>query len=977
MDIAGAQSLFGGAGTLHRIGVTAAEGADVPALATRIEDRLGGRVDAVTPSERTGQARQLLGAFRLNLTAMSLVSLVVGTFLVFSSMRACLVWQRREFGVLRSLGSTPAQVLALILGEAALLGVVGVVIGILAGYWTAVWNLDAVSSTLTNVYMLREIESLEVSGGTLALAVLAGLGGALSGTLLPALDVWRRDTRTLLDTLPAQSAGTALTRTLFRLGLLLVAGAVGWYWFIGWRWRLTGFVLSTAVLLCLPLVTPWLVQRLTGRVRVPDFGFRYGVRSLGATLANTSFSVSSLAMAVCLLVGITLLVESFRETLVRWVNRSLTADVFVTATVGARPGPEATLSPRLVERLAGRPDVEDVAPLRRLVLRVEGRRLAVVGVDLGRPAARRRLALLSSGDAVGRAVRDRGVLIGEPLSRGASVTVGDTVEIEGPEGPVRLPVSGVYRDYTQGGSVTMDLGLMAETLGSGSLTSVALVLRPGADPEAVAAGIESRYPRDSLRVRSNRRLKEDIFNVFDQTFAVTRILQVMSLIIAACAITLTLLVVAQEKGERDRPVPHAGRVPPAGVPAVREQGNRHGLPGPGPGLRRRHRPGRDPDLRHPEELLRLEHRVDLALAVRWPARPSPSSALPCWRASTRRSGPAAPRPTSCVMRMREDSAYRGKADFPNPVRPERSETKSKDANSPSRRIGLAGCILRVGALTRCHPLGWRCRPRLDPGSTGLRVVVSTGPLGPRRLQDRVVVLHRPPAHCRGARAPLSGSSSRSSGSACRRNRRGPAPPGAPNNVIMGHAALTDLDTGRHRFSELVVRAAPLLAGFGRHPDPAPGLERRPSGGTPDAVGAPVERPRLRLHHGRRREVLRLQPVHPPAQAGGVPGPRRPEPERGRRHRGQPLLQLHPHGDQRHGPRGRQRSGPSTGRAGWTRSSAPISSARTPRVGTGSALQLDDGREVMLYLLRSRNGGTRYAGATLVDPAGDGPLPETR
>ena len=547
MDIAGAQSLFGGAGTLHRIGVTAAEGVDVAALATRIEDRLGARVDAVTPSERTGQARQLLGAFRLNLTALSLVSLVVGTFLVFSSMRACLVWQRREFGVLRSLGSTPAQVLALILGEAALLGVVGVGIGILAGYWTAVWNLDAVSSTLTNVYMLREIESLEVSGGTLALAVLAGLGGALSGTLLPALDVWRRDTRTLLDTLPAQSTGTALTRTLFRIGLLLVAGAVGWYWFIGWRWRLTGFVLSTTVLLCLPLVTPWLVQRLTGRVRVPDFGFRYGVRSLGATLANTSFSVSSLAMAVCLLVGITLLVESFRETLVRWVNRSLTADVFVTATVGARPGPEATLSPRLVERLAGWPEVEDVAPLRRLVLRVEGRRLAVVGVDLGRPAARRRLALLSSGDAVGRAVRDRGVLIGEPLSRGASVTVGDTVEIEGTEGPVRLPVSGIYRDYTQGGSVTMDLGLMAETLGSGSLTSVALVLRPGADPEAVAAGIESRYPRGSLRVRSNRGLKEDIFNVFDQTFAVTRILQVMSLIIAACAITLTLLVVAQEK----------------------------------------------------------------------------------------------------------------------------------------------------------------------------------------------------------------------------------------------------------------------------------------------------------------------------------------------------------------------------------------------------------------------------------------------
>ena len=224
MDIAEAQSLFDGAGTLHRIGVKAAEGSDLAALAARIEGGLGGRVDAVTPTERTGQAQQLLGAFRLNLTALSLVSLLVGTFLVFSSMRACLVWQRREFGVLRSLGCTPAQVLALILGEAALLGVMGVVIGIFAGYWTAIWNLDAVSSTLTNIYMLREIESLEVSGGTLALAVFAGLGGALSGTLPPALDVWRRDTRTLLDNLPAPAAAIAGARNLFRLGLVLLAG---------------------------------------------------------------------------------------------------------------------------------------------------------------------------------------------------------------------------------------------------------------------------------------------------------------------------------------------------------------------------------------------------------------------------------------------------------------------------------------------------------------------------------------------------------------------------------------------------------------------------------------------------------------------------------------------------------------------------------------------------------------------------------
>ena len=378
--------------------------------------------------------------------------------------------------------------------------------------------------------------------------VFAGLGGALSGTLLPALDVWRRDTRTLLDTFPTQSTGIAAARNLFRLGLVLVAGALAWYWLLGWRWRPSGFILATAMMLCLPLLAPWLVQRLTGWVsgcRTSASGTASGAS--GPPWPTPLSRYRPWPWPCACWWASRFWWRASAKPLVRWVDRSLRADVYVTATVAARPGPGATLSAPLVERLAREPEVKGVDPLRRLFLPVGGRRVAVVGVDLSRPAEQRRLGLLSGGDAVGRAVRDRGVLIGEPLSRSASLKVGDRVEIEGPEGPVRLPVSGIYRDYTEGGSVTMDIGLMAETLGPGPLTSIALHLRPGADAEAVAAGIESRHHRASIRVRSNQRLKDDVLHVFDQTFAVTRILQVMSLIIAACAITLTLLVVAQEK----------------------------------------------------------------------------------------------------------------------------------------------------------------------------------------------------------------------------------------------------------------------------------------------------------------------------------------------------------------------------------------------------------------------------------------------
>ncbi len=112
-----------------------------------------------TPEQRQQDASGLLAAFRLNLTALSLISVFVGLFLVLTAVQAALVRRRTEFGVLRSLGATPRQVLGLIVAEAATVGLVGVVLGVPLGWLAALRNLDSVSGTLTNIYVLEGIET--------------------------------------------------------------------------------------------------------------------------------------------------------------------------------------------------------------------------------------------------------------------------------------------------------------------------------------------------------------------------------------------------------------------------------------------------------------------------------------------------------------------------------------------------------------------------------------------------------------------------------------------------------------------------------------------------------------------------------------------------------------------------------------------------------------------------------------------------
>ena len=117
------------------------------------------------------------------------------------------------------------------------------------------------------------------------------------------------------------------------------------------------------------------------------------------------------------------------------------------------------------------------------------------------------------------------------------------------------------------------------------------------------------------------------------------------------------------------------------------------------------------------------------------------------------------------------------------------------------------------------------------------------------------------------------------------------------DLIMGHAAISDLDGNDHRFSEVIYRAVPLLGGFGAWPDPLIAWSKSPAG-TPGEWRLDVERRRLRFRHARRRAGHVLLAIHTARQAAGLPRPQRIQPQNAVRQRRQPVLQLHPAANQR-------------------------------------------------------------------------------
>lgn len=190
---------------------------------------------------------------------------------------------------------------------------------------------------------------------------------------------------------------------------------------------------------------------------------------------------------------------------------------------------------------------------------------------------------------------------------------------------------------------------------------------------------------------------------------------------------------------------------------------------------------------------------------------------------------------------------------------------------------------------------------------------------------------------------------------------------AASNIIMGHAALTDLETGGHRFSELVVRAAPLLGGFGRHPDPRIAWSVGPPG-TPDewqlrwkGEGFDFNMDDAGKSFG---FELSTRPLKPVVYQG--PG--------GVSRKGEGATEAsHYYSFTRMATSGTVRlDGKEWEVSGTSWMDKEFGSNQLGKDTEGwdwFSLQLDDGREVMLYLLRNRDGGTRYAGATLVETGG--------
>ncbi len=554
MDVAGAQEVLRMPGLLSRIDLLLRPEDEASGLLGRIETALpdGVGVDAV--GRRSETMSGMIAAFDVNLTALSLLALIFGMFLIYNAVTFSVVQRRGILGRLRALGVTRDEVVRVILTEAAWIGSIGAVIGVGAGLVLARGLVGMVTRTINDLYFSVSVQDVAVEPILIAKAAALGVGATLLAALPPALEaaganprlaalrsVVESRVRRLVPAAAATGVGMCAVGAL----LLLVPTASLLVSFTALFFIITGLALITpaGTLLLVALLRP-VLRALGGTLGV------MAGRGVGSGLSRTAPAIAALVVGVSVTVGLGVMIQSFRATLVRWLDGTLRADVYVSL-----PGPTAsraagTLWPDVLDAFVAHPAVSGYSTYRGFDVLREDDAYRLVALDLD-PRGEGAFDFLSGNaeEIMARFRAGEAVIVSEPYAYRRGLDVGDPVVVGGIEGDVEIPIAGVFYDYgSEQGTVMMGRTLYDRLFDDPGVTSLGLFLEPGADSEVVVEELLALVPEGRAVVaRSNDTLRSASLEVFDRTFQVTAVLRLLAFIVAFVGVLSALAALQLEK----------------------------------------------------------------------------------------------------------------------------------------------------------------------------------------------------------------------------------------------------------------------------------------------------------------------------------------------------------------------------------------------------------------------------------------------
>lgn len=564
VDIASAQELLGMQKELSRIDVIIPDNSAGKRTLQELRVSLPSNIDIVSARSRNLAMSQMTKAFETNLTALSLLALIVGMFLIYNTMTFAVVLRRQIIGSLRALGVTRQEIFKMIFAESIFIGLISTWFGIFFGILLANTLLELVSRTINDLYFVLNVHSLDISFASLLKGVVIGvMATALTG-FLPAYEAAKSSPRASLarSTLELKyRRAIAWTKWLgggvMFLGILVlfIPHSMLWLSFMGLLCIIVGFVLYVPqlTLILVKLFVP-VHNKLLGTLG------NISARSVGSSLSRTSVAIASLTVAIATTIGVSVMIDSFRGSVIAWLDNTLKADVFVTTPGIVTSQSKGNLSEIWVERFKTMPEVRDVSVTRNVQLQapkgITELNVLKISKDMFSKFDIKQGNYLS---ALQGFFEEDGLIISEPYAFKHDIDVGELLVLPTDKGLKSFKVMGIYVDYgSDQGIVTINRDTYERYWDDRSITSLGLHTNQSVNVKyfidklnAVVADYRAKAlnvnDEQQLIIKSNHAIKQASIRVFDRTFVVTEVLRLLAIFVAFVGIVSALMAIQFER----------------------------------------------------------------------------------------------------------------------------------------------------------------------------------------------------------------------------------------------------------------------------------------------------------------------------------------------------------------------------------------------------------------------------------------------
>lgn len=550
-DISTIQEITGWFGKLSHIDAIISENG-TRNVQSRLVDLLPGNASLVSIETQFESMQQMTEAFSINLSAMGLLSLLVGMFLIYNTMTFLVLQRRGLIGNLRLIGVTRRQISRMILTEALLLAVIGTAIGIGLGILLGKIMLQPVSATVDTLYFKVDGLSLSVSPLEIGKAVLLGIGATLLAAIPPLREANRFSPKHALSRSQLESGTRRLTQSILLLGLLLISAgfAIGFLSETSIKLGLASvFLLLFGFALLTPSVTLVMMscaETLNGRLlgilgKLPP-------RMVGAEISRTGVAIAALMIAVAATIGMNLMIDSFRVTVAQWLNMTLQADLYVSLASDKTARDKAVKDQQLKALIVELAEVDQVSTVLHTQVVAGDMPVKVSAFELTE-ASKNGFIFKQAYDAdLWRAFEEeQAIIVTEPYAYHNKLKAGDSITLQTTEGLQDFKILGIYYDYSgDRGRLAMSRKQYLRFWPDLGYTGIGVYGVTGIDLKVLENRLRD-LPQQGMELKSNRAIFDASMQVFNETFLITETLRWLAAGIAFVGVFGALMALQFER----------------------------------------------------------------------------------------------------------------------------------------------------------------------------------------------------------------------------------------------------------------------------------------------------------------------------------------------------------------------------------------------------------------------------------------------